>query len=562
MFRKNFADDETQINIPCFTNGEIDRFLDRIKGTEEASFYEQVFKNTDENIFSPLYCSDNGRPNAPVNTIFAALVLKNRNGWSYSELIKELKFNLAARYAVGIFDFREIPFNEATIFNFLNRVKDYNEQNETDLFSKMFDSITKKQVRKLRINTDTLRTDSVMLNSNIRKYGRVQLLLEVILRLYKTFSEEDQQLFNAKFSKYTETSSEKFMYAIKSSDLPHELTVIGSIYCWLDSHLKDCYKIGHEFDNFERVFSEHLRIENGQTIIKESSEVGSGSLQSPDDSDATFRTKKGKRYRGYSGTVTETCDPQNPVNLIVDIDVSKNNLDDSKILNNKFPEITEKTDVKEIHVDGAYGSTANDSVCKEHGIKMIQTAIRGRVAKVPLEIRETDTGYEVSCPNNQTVKAVKSKKRYKACFDLALCKACPLAKDCRTVPQKKCRVYYFGDDDFERSARLRNIYEIPEKRRQLRNNVEATMNEFSCKLNNHKLRVRGLHKASAYFILSAVGINFGRICRFFNLGQIYIKIVEFLFSKQTIFIFLKINRDLRQIRKYYFKMQNLEVVFL
>jgi hypothetical protein len=543
MFRKNFALEETQINIPGFTNGEIDQFLDRIKGSEEASFYEQVFRNVDENIFSVLYCQDNGRPNAPVNTIFSALVLKSRKGWSYSELIKQLRFNLAARYAVGIFDFREIPFNEATIFNFLNRVKAYNEHSKTDLFSKIFDSVTQKQVKKLRINTDTLRTDSLMLKSNIRKYGRVQLLLEIILRLYKTFSKEDQQLFNAKFGKYTKISSEKFMYAIKSSDLPHELTAIGSIYLWLDSHLKDCYKSGKEFDNFERVFGEHFRLENDQIMIKESSEVGSGSLQSPDDSDATFRKKKGKQYRGYSGTVTETCDPQNPVNLIVDVDVSKNNLDDSEILNNKFSELTEKTEVREIHVDGAYGSTANDSVCKEHGIKMIQTAIRGRVAKVPLEISKTDEGYEVSCPDNQTVKAVKSKKRYKACFDLSLCKSCPLAKDCRTVPQKKCRVYYFTDDDFERSSRLRNIYEIPQKRRQLRNNVEATMNEFSCKLNNHKLRVRGLHKASAYFILSAIGINFGRICRFFCFSHIFGKIFDFLFSGREIFLFLKNRRE-------------------
>jgi len=66
------------MNIPSFTNGEIDQFLDRIKGTEEASFYEQVFKSIDETIFSPLYCSDNGRPNAPVNTIFSALVFEEQ----------------------------------------------------------------------------------------------------------------------------------------------------------------------------------------------------------------------------------------------------------------------------------------------------------------------------------------------------------------------------------------------------------------------------------------------------------------------------------------------------
>ena len=170
-----------------------------------------------------------------------------------------------------------------------------------------------------------------------------------------------------------------------------------------------------------------------------------------------------------------------------------------------------------------------DIICKKHEIKMIQTAVRGVVAKVPMKILKIDESYEVSCPNNQTVKAVKGKKQFKACFDLSHCAVCPLKKNCGTVELIKCRVYYFTDADFERGVRLRNIEEISEKRRYLRNNVEATMNEFSCKLNNHKLRVRGQHKASEYFLLTAIGINFGRISRFFNLQQIFSKISEIVF---------------------------------
>lgn len=61
MFRKNISEEETQINIPSFTNGGTDQFLERIQRTEEASFNEQVFKNVDENIFSPLLSTYNHR---------------------------------------------------------------------------------------------------------------------------------------------------------------------------------------------------------------------------------------------------------------------------------------------------------------------------------------------------------------------------------------------------------------------------------------------------------------------------------------------------------------------
>ncbi len=544
MFRKNKTSEYMQISIPCFAVAEVDKFLKSISGTEEDSFYNLVFKNIDEDIFNPIYSKDNGRPNAPVNTLVASLILRNRKGWSFVELIKQLKFNVAIRYAVGIFDFRKVPFNEATIFNFLNRVKFYNKDKEVDLFEKMFDSVVKKQIKKLKIKTDTIRTDSIMLNSNIKKYGRVELLLEVILRLYKTFSKKDQEKFNDKFSKYTEKSSEKFIYELKSSDLSKELTVIGSIYYWINSHFKNEYEKSKEYKNFARIFDEHFTVKNNKIEVKDPSEMDSGSLQSPDDTEATFRTKKGKSYRGFIGTISETCEPSNPINLIIDATATANNVDDSKVLGDKFEEIIEKTEVKEIHVDGAYGSLRNDKICSEHKIKMVQTAIRGRVAKVPMKIIKKVEEYVVSCPGGQTVIAVKARKKFKACFDLSVCKKCPLANNCGTSELLENRVYYFNEADFNRNVRLRNIEEISEKRRHLRNNVEATMHEFSCKLNNHKLKVRGLQKAVEYIILSAIGINFGRISRFFNFNNFLSEICKKLVSKKKYFHFLKIFANL------------------
>src|SRR5688500_14728919 len=75
------------------------------------------------------------------------------------------------------------------------------------------------------------------------------------------------------------------------------------------------------------------------------------------------------------------------------------------------------------------------------------------------------------------------------------------------------RTHYLTEDHLLRQERHRRLQELPEERRTLRANVEATMRQFNAPLRNGKLRTRGLYAASRYGFLRAIGINFGRIYR-------------------------------------------------
>ena len=79
---------------------------------------------------------------------------------------------------------------------------------------------------------------------------------------------------------------------------------------------------------------------------------------------------------------------------------------------------------------------------------------------------------------------------------------------------KNYQAFYFSNDDYLFKKRQNQIYEIPVERRQLRNNVEATVNEFTCKLDRKKLKVRGAFKTVVFAYSVAISINFGRIYRF------------------------------------------------
>lgn len=493
-----------------------------IEKTEEYFFYQTIFCNINEDIFAPLYCHDNGRPNASINAMVSALILKEKRNWTYKELFKELKYNLLPRIALGLFSFPEMPFNQATIFNFQNRLRVYEEKTDINLIKTVFDKLTTEQIIKLKHKTNIARTDSFMIDSNIRNYSRLQLLIEIILRIHRILSDSDKKKFKDQFANYKDLTSEHYIYRLKGSDISHELVKITSLYYWIKLNLPAKYFSHQEYVNFIRVYNEHFTFDEQEKLcIRDKSEMHSNTLQSPDDSDATFRSKRGKQYQGQLGNVTETASPENDIHLIVNVAVATNNTDDSKILNSQLEDICEKLpDLDELHTDGGYGSEDNDKFFEEKGIKQIQTAVKGKQAEVVMNVdvleeekENKDAVIEVSCPSKQRVKASKTRRRYKACFDKELCKACPLTDKCPAKEQKKCRTYYFSKEEIRRKQRLSNLAKIPPNRRKIRANVEATVNEFTHRMRGHKVKVRGHFKTNLFVYCTAIAINLGRIYR-------------------------------------------------
>lgn len=178
---------------------------------------------------------------------------------------------------------------------------------------------------------------------------------------------------------------------------------------------------------------------------------------------------------------------------------------------------------------------------EELEITHVQTAVRGRKAEVSIQIEEVSDGqYTVKCPH-QSVSSQKTKTRYKACFDVELCKQCPLSKNCPAKQQSDKRTYYFDRSDYLLGKRNRNIKSLPPERRKLRPNIEATVKEFTKPFNHKgKLRVRGLFKTMVYAHAMAISINFGRVWRymtenpdFFALSNLLCRILPCFFAKNS-----------------------------
>jgi hypothetical protein len=514
MFRKNTS--HLQPSLFGIASQLSEAKLEKLRKSKEHDFYQLVFCQIDEKDFSVLYSDSVSRPNAPVNSLISSIILMNRNNWTTEELFDRIDFDLLTRTAFGLDTLDDTPFCPATFFNFQNKLLSHFAETGDNLIEKVFDSLTQHQLKRLKIKTNIQRSDSFMAMSNIRSYSRTQLLVEMLIRLHRVLSDEDKLRFKELLGPFTKQSSGQYIYNLQRGSIPHEQEKLGQLYHKLYHALEESYKDVDVFSIFERVYTEHFTIVDNKITVKPGKELNGGTLQSPDDIDATYRKKRDRHYKGQSVNVTETANPDNELNLITDVAVCSNDTDDSKILNQRLESIKEKTpDLDELHTDGAYGSEDNDKKMEEFEITHVQTAVRGRRADVSMEIEEVSDGqYTVKCPR-QSVSSQETKTRYKACFDAEICKQCPLSKSCPAKQQSDKRTYYFDRSDYLLGKRNRNIKSLPPERRKLRPNVEATVKEFTKPFNHKgKLKVRGLFKTMVYAHAMAISINFGRVWRY------------------------------------------------
>jgi hypothetical protein len=292
------------------------------------------------------------------------------------------------------------------------------------------------------------------------------------------------------------------------------------------SELKQSYAQEPVYQMFERVFGEHFRVEEKVLKTKIDKELSASSLQSPDDLEATYREKSKKSYKGYVANLTETCDPDNPLQLITKVQVASNCVDDAKLMEEVLPNLKERTGLETLYTDGGYGSPSADQTLQNNQVEQIQTAIRGRIPSTEkfnladFEIKQAESGNptQITCPNGQTVAVHPSsqKKGFVAHFEAEGCQTCPFLDKCPAQRGKRdLRLHLrFNQQQVNMSQRRRRSLTHQEEGRNLRAAVEATVRQVKHPFPASKLPVRGRFRVTCMVIGSALVSNVRRIQRY------------------------------------------------
>lgn len=165
-------------------------------------------------------------------------------------------------------------------------------------------------LEKLMGLTDEEFMDSLMVASNIRKLGRMELLYtcvaDLVSFLHRTGMDD---LLGGMEHYYDPNDYNRVIYHSKSEDASDR---IKQILADADKLLVECEGACDESSAYQllvRVLKEQTVVEESgarRLKTKEDGAMGSQILQNPSDPDATYREKEGKQNRGYTANIVET----------------------------------------------------------------------------------------------------------------------------------------------------------------------------------------------------------------------------------------------------------------
>ena len=491
-------------------------------------FYEEFFRRLDEEVFSVLYSEKKSRPNTPVNILVGFETLKSGFGWSDEELYNHFLFDLQVRYALGLRDFDEGYFDLRTVYYFRAALVEYEQKHGINLIQKATEKITDEQIRQFQVKTGMQRMDSTQLQSNIRKMSRLQLLVEIIQRLYRVLNAADRRRYDSLFCSYVKEDSQHYCYRVTRDEVAGRLQQIGIDLAEMLGAFETAYGQQKAYRDATRVFGEHFRWEERSIIIKSGKELSGSTLQSPDDAEATYRKKSGESARGYVANITETCDPDNELQLVTALSVQPNVTDDQELLVEDIARLDERTDIEEVITDAGYtGSTAAQAL-ESHQVKQKISAIKGRKKETDtlgleaFEVTRDDDGKIIAlvCPQGHSaeIRDARTVGRYSAGFDATVCEGCPLRDQCPAKPLKKrdLNVYRFSDTNIRVAQQRRQLAETGRETMNMRASVESTVRSVIHPFGGHlcKMPVRGKARVTTMAVLSSAMVNIRRITHY------------------------------------------------
>jgi hypothetical protein len=505
-------------------------------------FCKEVTMRINEGIFSPLFSDGQGRPNASIRVLIGMMILKEADGLSDEKIFENCRYNLLYRSALGLINLNDNIPTESTYYLFRQKIAAYDKEKGKNLIEEVFTNTTKEQCIEFAVSGKKIRMDSKLLGSNIAWLSRYELIHNTLEKHYKQIKDDDglHATLREKLEEALEIQGSKVVYTHTNQEVKSKLVGLGTLI-WKVLEFTDCSKT-ESYKTLQRVFSEQYEITEDKVIIaKDKESISAQSVQSPHDTDCTYRNKGGhngqkkQEIKGYSINVTETCDDDS-LNLLTSANVEVANNADNEFLIKDTDKtqkvVTEK--IVTVYADGAYHSPANQNYCKENEINLCLQAIQGSKGRYELEmmedqtlqIRDTKSGKEI-----ENIKLISKNGNVKW-----------------RIKEENNIYRYITQKQIDNYQIRKKIEGTSQEEIQRRNNVEATIFQLSYHYSNAKSRYRGLTKHQMWASIRCLWVNYVRIANFVaKNGQNFINIaLNFIKSTVTVHIMYQMVKNINQ----------------
>jgi len=526
MFRKNNKFDQRKLfsfiqNLPKCVK-------DAVYGSFAPDFYENIFKQIDEEKFRGLYSEKYSRPNKPVNMLVSLEIIKQLFGYTDQELIRTFYTDICVMCAVGVEDPGDVALAIRTLYYFRERVVEYDKKHGTSLINEVLNDISEHLIDKHDIDIRLQRMDSSMIEANIKVLTRLNIFVKVIHNFLKVIDKEISEL-PEDLQSLSEKKNLDISHRLKKKEAEKKINEFAEYAYLLYEKYKDNdkYNTTKRFKELKRLIEEQFDITDDsdkgdiEVSLKDSKDVPSSSLQSPTDPDAAYSFKNRKHHSGYVGNFAESCSKDNPFQVITDVEVKPNNISDKALLSESLKDDTSfVSEAEDLLTDGAYFGKETEKECDEAGMEIHLSGIRGKrnvknnrnLADAIVEDNKLIRCPAGQKPTEQEYIEKEGKTAYiKGRFEMEKCLKCPMLKECFVKVNKTCVSFRFTLREYDIKSRRKKL-DDPEylKFVNLRSGAESMIYMIFYKIGKRTI-FRGLHRVKNGILYRAIGVNLLRL---------------------------------------------------
>ena len=517
-FRPNNAQ---QISMFDSFTGLTQREQKALEKSWAKTFADDVFPAINEERFSVLYSDKASRPNTPVNVIIGALVLKELFDLSDDEVVEDLLLDPRFQYAQHTTSFDEQPISDKTLSRFRQRCYDYEQLHGVDLYHDCVTDLGKLTAKLIGIDGRIRRMDSLMVESNIRKLSRMELVYRCISKLVCYLHKNgNEELLEGLEHYYDADDFNRVIYHNRSTETDRKMQALLQDVDILLERCSGRFDDITEYQLLVRCVSEQTVEEKGTRRLrtKEDGQMGSDILQSPADPEATYREKAGKSHRGYVANIEESVGENGSV--VTDYQFETNNTSDSAMLKEKLGSMEKQEKTVTVVADGAFAGEENTRLAAEKNITLITTDLPGKdvpeiIGSFVLNQEETRV---IKCPMGHTPVSSSYIRQTGTCtasFTRECCADCPYRRECGAKIFKRVAKIRVTGKQIRRAV-LQEKMKTEEYKlfARLRNGVETIPSILKNVYNVNKMSVRGKIHCKFYFGSKVSALNFRKLLGF------------------------------------------------
>ena len=497
-----------------------------LEGSWARVFGDEVFPAIDESRFAALYAAGPAsRPNTPANVVVGALIIKELFDYTDDELVEALMLDLRLQYALHTTSFEEQPLSDKTLTRFRKRLYEHELATGEDLFRECVRGLAASIADVMGADGRVRRMDSMMVEANVRKLTRVELVFECMHRLARRLVRELPGLLPEGLAAYADPAEFNRRFYRRRGEPADDRA--ARILADADELRGACGDAAAGWDEWATL----CRCLVEQTVVDGEGDLagvrrlrtrgdglkGSRMLHSPSDPEATYRVKAGEGHTGYAANIEESVGRAGSV--VTDYDYDANVRSDQDFLRESLEASGPAADGSLLVVDGAYDCGANAELARSRGVELVATALaHGGAVDAMADFEWSEDGSElIRCAaGHAPLKCGKPEAtgRVRATFDAGACAGCPLAGQCRPeVRNGKARVSSSANATRRARHARRMGQDGFEAYRRLRNGVETVPSNLRRNYRLDKLP-RGRIRGKLFFGAKVAALNFRKLVRF------------------------------------------------